>query len=102
VNIWHSIPNHSRYQITVTGKVRHKRHKRVLRLGVPSNGYPQVSIHDDTERRIISKCVHHLMAATFLGPRPAGYIISFKDHNKRNCHRKNIYYRKDFNYKSHG
>lgn len=94
MKIWHSIPEYSRYEISVTGKVRHKRHKRILKYGFPANRYPQVNIHSDAKNRIVSVCVHHLVAVAFLGPRPVGYWIRFKDGRKSNLHHKNLFYEK--------
>lgn len=89
---WHDIPGFSRYEISITGKVRHKKFKKVLKVGIPSNGYPQVNIHSDLNGRIVSVCVHHLAASVFLGHRPPGAWIRFKDGKKLNSHYKNIYY----------
>lgn len=91
---WHDIPGHSRHEISVTGKVRHKTHKRILKIGIPKNGYPQVGIYSDKHKKLVSKCVHHLMAMTFLGKRTKGLWIGFKNKNKQDCHYKNIFYRK--------
>ncbi len=92
MKIFHDIPGYNRYEISLTGKVRHKKFKKVLKVGMPLNGYPQVNIHSDVKGRIVSVCVHHLSALVFLGPRPPGAWIRFKDGKKINSHYKNIYY----------
>ena len=94
MKIWHSIPGFSRYQISATGKVRHKRHRKVLKFGIPANGYPQVNIYSDAKEKIISVCVHHLSAVAFLGPRPEGSWVRSRDGKKLNLHYKNFYYSK--------
>ena len=94
MKIWHSIPGYSRYEISVTGKVRHRKHRKILKLGIPANGYPQVNVHSDLKDKIISVCVHHLSAVVFLGPRPEGHWIRFRDGNKLRSHCRNIYYAK--------
>lgn len=91
---WHSIPNYSRHEITITGKVRHKIHKKILKVAYPGNGYGQVNVYNNAKGKGVSTCVHQLLAITFLGKRPKGMWISFKDGNKQNCHYRNIYYRK--------
>ena len=91
---WKKIPGYSRYEASITGNIRHRKHKKILKVAYPKNKYGQVNVWNDLKGKGISTCVHQLMAMAFLGKKPNGMWISFKDGNKQKCHYKNIYYRK--------
>jgi predicted nucleic acid-binding Zn ribbon protein len=88
--IWKKIPGYPRYEVSNMGNVRHIKHKRILKGGIPYNGYRQVRVSKNGEN--ISKCVHQLVAMVFLGPKPIGYEISHKDNDKKNNRINNLEY----------
>lgn len=57
-------------------------------LGV--HGYPQVTLSRDNKRLTIP--LHHVVAESFLGPRPEKYHINHKDGNKQNAAIDNLEY----------
>jgi hypothetical protein len=63
---------------------------RILKATVGSNGYLQVSLSQNAD---VSNCsVHVLVAAAFIGPRPAGMNVLHEDGNKLNCRASNLYH----------
>ena len=89
---WKIIPNYSRYEISTSGSVRHKRHMRILKFSKPYNGYHQVGVFNDILQKRQTKCVHQLMALTFLGEKPKGFEVAHKDDNKTNNYLSNLCY----------
>jgi len=89
---WKTIPNHTRYEISIFGDVRHIRHQRILKQSYPYNKYPQVNILNDSKNKTISTCVHHLMALTWLGEKPKGYEIDHIDKDRSNNNLSNLSY----------
>lgn len=86
------IPDHSRYEISTIGQVRHRKHRRILTPSRPYNGYLQVGIHSDIKQRHVSKCIHQLMAITFLEKKPKGFEVAHKDDNINNNNILNLCY----------
>jgi hypothetical protein len=82
--MWQTIPNFIKYEISTAGKVRHRSHLRILKQSRPSNGYLQVKIYNDIAKRFISKCIHQLMAITFMPQRPPRHDVAHLDENKEN------------------
>lgn len=56
--------------------------------------YPSVTLSVVRKRKIIRRRVeiHSIVAETFLGPRPKGYIIGHRDDDSFNNHVDNLYY----------
>jgi hypothetical protein len=102
--IWKDIPGYEgRYQASTEGRIRsvdHVEHctprngKRpysrfrkgqVLSTCRGSNGYPCVGLRKTQDAENATFClVFHLVALTFLGPRPEGTVICHSDGNKFN------------------
>lgn len=87
-----TIPTHTKYEISKSGQVRHRKHKRVLTPSCDSNGYLQVSVYNDKKQRTITTCIHHLMSATYMPKKPNGHEINFRDRNKENVNLENFRY----------
>lgn len=69
-----------RYEVSSEGRVWSHLTKRILRPGTTSRGYLSVNLSDGSRpKKQKSFCVHSLVAAAFIGPRPDGYEI---DHGK--------------------
>lgn len=90
---WYTIPGFTYYEINKSGQVRHRRHKRILKRGIPKNGYAQVHVRSDDRNKQVSKCIHHLMAITFMEDKPPGYELAFKDGDKTKIESTNLEYR---------
>jgi hypothetical protein len=56
---------------------------------VDANGDKVVTITDD-EGRQQTRLVAELVLESFVGPRPAGHVLRFKDGNRLNCELKNL------------
>jgi len=83
-----SIPRHIRCS---NGVVKYRKRTTVLVGSLRRNGYLYISPCRDGERH---KCegIHVVIAATFLGPRPAGYDVRHLDGNRLNNRPSNIAY----------
>lgn len=90
--MWETIPDFSRYEISTQGEIRHRRHKRILKEQKPHNGYLQVRIHNDALGRTLSKCIHQLMALTFMGEKPPKHEVAHKDNIKKHNKLSNLKY----------
>lgn len=97
---WRAIPGFPKYEVSNMGNVRHIRHRKNLRGSIPYNKYRQVKIindlcpmrRDGKYRAGMSKCIHQLVALAFLGPRPQGYEVHHKDHDRANNRLDNLEY----------
>jgi hypothetical protein len=96
---WRDIPGYEGYQASSIGRVRsnfllggHGRRGawRVRKLCKMSSGYPSLSVVVGGTRS--SPAVHWLVAAAFLGPRPAGFEINHIDGVKSNNRVGNLEY----------
>jgi len=82
--IWKTIKGYDRYEISTKGNVRHIIHRRNLKYSYATNGYPQVKITDNNKKNI-SKCVHQLMADTFIHLKGKKEVIHHRNGNKSDC-----------------
>lgn len=96
---WKPIPSLEHFEASTNGMVRTKLNKngtgfskdyRYIKISTIKNGYNVFG----TFRNKIHKTyfVHHLIAETFLGPRPDELYVCHKDGNKNNNGVNNLYY----------
>lgn len=109
--IWKDIPGYEgRYQASTEGRIRgidrqqavvYKDGRsenrllkgRVLSTCPGSNGYPYVGLRKARDADNATFCpVPHLVALTFMGPRPDGLVICHADGNKNNNRLENLRY----------
>lgn len=94
--IWKTIPSATDYECSSIGNVRRAnpdscgRKPRQLKLVVKSNGRLQVSLC--VNRRVLSREVSHLVAETFIGPRPQGLFVCHKNGQALENTPQNLYY----------
>lgn len=74
MTIWKKIPNHARYEVADTGKVRRTEDGSLLEGGLSSQDYPKVHLTDD-EGKKADHNVHVLMARAFYGEIPGVRIV---------------------------
>lgn len=63
---------------------------RSLKIVLGKKGYPCVGLCVDGKQ--VVRTVHSLVAEAFLGPRPVGKVITFKDLDRTNCNLSNLHY----------
>ena len=110
--IWKDIPGYEgRYQASTEGRIRSVdrvehcaprdgkqpysriRKGQVLSTCLGSNGYPCVGLRKTQDAENATFCpVFHLIALTFLGPRPEGMVVCHSDGNKLNSALTNLRY----------
>lgn len=109
--IWNDIPGYEgRYQASTEGRIRgadrvqivcdkngrsYRRNVkgRVLSTCPGSNGYPYVGLRKSQDADNATFCpVPHLIALTFIGPRPEGMVICHADADKSNNRLENLRY----------
>jgi len=94
---WRDIPSAPGYQASTLGRIRRVVPETSLKFGktlksrANNCGYLYVSISVEGKNR--SRYVHHLVAETFLGPKPDGYVVSHEDDCKDNNRLDNLTYR---------
>lgn len=85
---WYEVSNLGR--VRRVGAGRGSTVGRILRTRPDRNGYRLVELH--RERRRHGENVHRLVAAAFLGPRPAGMEVNHRDRDKMNSALANLEY----------
>ncbi len=84
------------YEVSSIGRVRRitdgGKYKagRIFVGGHDSSGYPHVLLSNG--KRVVTRKVHRLVAAAFLGPIPAGKQVNHKDRNRQNPRIENLEY----------
>lgn len=84
---WHLIPSEKGYEASDHGRIRNKATGHVKKPGKLPRGYLNMAMGHDRRRY-----VHHLVAESFLGPRPRGLEINHIDGNKENNRPENLEY----------
>jgi len=92
--VWRPVVGHEdRYEVSRFGEVRHRYRRTIRKLSVGSSGYLLVSLSKPGRRAgNVTLNVHVLVAAAFIGPRPAGYDICHNDGDKTNNRADNLRY----------
>ena len=97
-NSWRIIPGFPNYYINKDGLIKnispnskctYKRKDKIL-SPVLQGGYLIVSLYLNSKKS--RKPIHHLVATTFIGPRPHKLVINHKDGNKLNNNVNNLEY----------
>lgn len=79
------------YRVTADGTIYQRRQPdRVLRPKLASNGYLRINLWRDNHLK--TYFVHTIVAACFLGPKPAGLEVNHKDGDKLNNAASNLEY----------
>lgn len=81
---WRTPPEFSRYLVTDTGETA-----RLMTPAVNNLGYKTVSLADHTPRIVQ---VAWLVAETFHGPKPNGFVVAHRDNDRGNCSAPNVGY----------
>lgn len=96
-DIWRPVIGYEgRYEVSHLGRVRSllRAHlgqpPRLLAPTPDDHGYPKVTLSKDSRRKCCH--VHNLVAAAFIGPRPAGHIVHHKDDRPDNPRASNLTY----------
>ena len=93
--IWKPVPGYEHnYEVSNHGDVRSRPRKAtaggVLNPTVGKAGYLWIHLYSDGRR--ITRAVHQVVAAAFLGPRPMGQEVRHLDGDKQNCALSNLAY----------
>lgn len=94
---WRDVPDSDgAYKVSSRGRVmrvkagRGTRAGRVLKASLDAYGYPMVVVRKNGKP--YTSCVHRLVAAAFLGPRPDGYCVNHRDGKPKNNDLSNLEY----------
>lgn len=88
--MWKDIENCSNYEISDKGEIRNKTTQHILKNYIMPNGYCQVSLKVDGEKKFKKFYVHRLMAETFLPNLENKREVNHKDGNKENNSLENL------------
>jgi hypothetical protein len=73
-----------RYEVSDQGRVRNKFTEHILKPAPTSKGYLTVQLYDGSRpKNPRSFCVHDLVLAAFVGPKPAGYQVDHGEKGKQ-------------------
>lgn len=78
------------YEVSDQGRVRRAGRRRYLRQAPNARGYLWVKLYGGEKAR--NHRVHVLVAAAFIGPRPAGFTVDHLDEHKRHSWVENLEY----------
>jgi transposase len=82
-----------RYEVSDQGRVRNKFTQQILKPAPTSKGYLSVSLYDGSRpKKPRSSCVHDLVTAAFVGPKPASYQVDHGEKGKQCNALKNLEY----------
>lgn len=95
---WKPLKNYETfYSVSNLGNIRREKAYngkckagRILKTRLANDGYLRLNISADKKRATYK--VHHLVALTFLGGRPAGLVVNHIDGNKLNNRAENLEY----------
>ena len=92
--MWRGVVGYEhRYQVSNLGRVWSAKSQKILSPGPTSKGYLTVTLYDGSSpKKPRSHCVHDLVAAAFIGPKPSGLTVDHGDRNKRNNAATNLEY----------
>lgn len=77
---WRDVIGYAKYRVSSLGNVWSGFSRKILKPGLSSNGYLCVVLYTGiTPKDGKSFCVHDLVAAAFIGPKPEGYQV---DHGR--------------------
>jgi len=91
---WRPVVDAKDYDVSNHGQVRRKDTGRILsqaRMGEDGDDYAAVCVERRGHKSNLA-AVHWLVAEAFLGPRPKGHYIAFKDDDKENARADNLEY----------
>jgi len=92
--VWKDIPLHPKYEICLSGKVRNKTTKRVIKHTLDTHGYCVFvyTLMVDGGRKTINVTIHSALITAFVGPRGNGMAVDHIDRNKTNNNLSNLRY----------
>lgn len=83
------------YEVSDLGRIRRAKPGistfvgRIVSPNLGAGGYLQVQLNGSIKQR---RYLHHLVAESFLGPRPDGHVVNHKDCNRQNNALENLEY----------
>jgi hypothetical protein len=88
---WKEYPECTKYLVSNTGEVKHKRTDNILK-GSLIHGYRNVLLHVDTNKPKLNRLIHRMVALTFLENPENKPAVDHIDTNKLNNNVKNLRY----------
>ncbi len=79
------------YEISDSGEIRRTISKRVRRFAIDKDGYLTLPFRNE-KKQWSEVYIHQLVAAAFLGPKPAGHEINHKNGVKTDNRAENLEY----------
>ena len=90
--MWKDIESlNCKYQVSKSGKIRNKKTKRILKPQTSKFGYQILTVRPNKNEQINIR-IHQIVAETYIGEKPNGYVVNHKDGNKKNNNYKNLEY----------
>lgn len=80
--------SNTRYAVSEYGKLSNLETGRVLKYYIDGAGYPTVNI--TVNKQVLKVKLHLAVSELFNRPRPEGFVVDHKDHNKLNIHYSNL------------
>ena len=86
--LWRTVAECDRYEVSSYGQVRHRRHKRILKPSLRGAGYQYIQLGAPHKKRD----VHQLVCIAFHGPRPEGMLALHRNDVKTDNTPDNLYW----------
>lgn len=86
--IWKSIEEYDKYEVSNKGRVRNKENKRLLTPYISNSGYYMINIRNEQGAR--NKTIHRLVAKAFISNFSNKEVVNHIDHDKLNNHVENL------------
>ena len=82
----------SRYEVSSWGRVRNLQTRKYMKVFLATDMQRNPSVSLTLNGKAHNCSLAKLVAHTFLGPPPQGTRLAFKDRDRANCHKTNLYY----------
>lgn len=89
MEVWKTIKDFDKYEVSNTGKVRNIKTKKIINPYISKEGFPTINLYTN-DKKTKRKFIHRLVAETFLTDFKAWQVVEHKDQNKLNNNLNNL------------
>lgn len=86
--LWRTVAENDRYEVSSHGNVRHKKRMKNLKPSITKAGYERIQLGS----RHVRRTIHSLVCIAWHGPRPEGMFACHRNDDKRDNRPENLYW----------